>query len=420
MLAAPPRPRYRLYVDPSDFLAIARETACGSSLEGGDCTQLENAIRSRFKTPHAQCMPQARMGIYMAIKALVKPGKKVILSPYTIADVINIVICAGAVPVFADIERSTCNIDPEEIERLVDADTGAVMITHLHGLACDVERIAEFCRAKGLPLIEDAAQAFGTEVGGRKLGTFGDAGIYSFGMYKNVTGFFGGMLVTPHADIHHKVAEEMASWKPFSTARYLDKVKSGLMAQIATSWPLFQLLTFWIFRYGRLNDIRAINRFVETELDLSLKSVLPESYLRTMRPMQARMVLRHLDDMEAHNSLRIRSAAFYANGLEGVGGLILPPTRSDGSHIYTYYPVQYRDRMALVKAMTADCRDIGVQHLKNCAGLPSFAHWARDCPRARETADQTVLLPTWPGYTERDIQANVKSIRSFLATGAKC
>ena len=68
------------------------------------------------------------------------------------------------------------------------------MITHLHGLACDMDVIPRLCAERGVPLIEDAAQAFGARFGGRPVGSFGDVGIFSFGKYKNVNAFLGGVL----------------------------------------------------------------------------------------------------------------------------------------------------------------------------------------------------------------------------------
>ena len=78
----------------------------------------------RLGVPHAQCIAKARVGIYVAIRALIQPGQKVVLSPYTISDVINMSVCAGGVPVFADLDPDTCNVSADEIDRLVDSDTG--------------------------------------------------------------------------------------------------------------------------------------------------------------------------------------------------------------------------------------------------------------------------------------------------------
>ena len=151
-----PLPRFRIYSRPRDYALVARDVVSRHWNVGESCRELEQDIAHRFDAGHAVCVPKARVGIFLAIRALIQPGRKVVLSPYTISDVVNMVICAGGVPVFADLESDTCNIDASEIEKLIDADTGAVLITHLHGLSCNVERIAAVCRDRGVPLVEDA------------------------------------------------------------------------------------------------------------------------------------------------------------------------------------------------------------------------------------------------------------------------
>src|SRR5262245_29434779 len=154
-----PQPRYRMYGASRKYLSVVGDLLTGRVGEGDGESSLEASFCRYIGARHAISMPQARVSLFCALRVFIKPGAKVVLSPYTIHDVINMVICAGGVPVFADIDRKTCNIDPAEIEKLVDRDTGAVLITHLHGLACDVERIADFCRSRGVALLEDCAQA---------------------------------------------------------------------------------------------------------------------------------------------------------------------------------------------------------------------------------------------------------------------
>ena len=159
-------------------------------------------------------MPQGRFGLYLALRQLIKPGQEVILSPYTIYDVVNMVICAGGKPVFADIERETCNLDPREVEQLVSSHTGAVITTHLHGLSSSrIEELAAFCRERGIPLIEDAAQAFGGAVGGKPVGSFGDVGIYSFGRVKNVNAFYGGAVVCRDPAVAARIRAELSAFR---------------------------------------------------------------------------------------------------------------------------------------------------------------------------------------------------------------
>ena len=93
---------------------------------------------------------------------------------------------------------------------------------------------------------------------------------------------------------------------------------------------------------------------------------------------------------------------------------MLPPFRDDGSHGYSYYPIQCDDRTALLRSLMSDGRDLAAQHLKNCADLPCFAEWARDCPNARATADATLLLPTYPRYGVEDVERNIRAIRHFF------
>jgi dTDP-4-amino-4,6-dideoxygalactose transaminase len=393
---------------------MLKDLITGKTAHGDSCERLETEIRERYGVPHALCLPQERLGIHLAVRHLVMPGKKVVLSPYTIADAINMVIVAGCVPVFADIDRATTNVSAAEIERLIDDQVGGVIVTHLHGIACEIEKIAELCRRNGIPLIEDCAQAFGARLNGKMLGSFGDAGIFSFGMYKSVTSFYGGMLVTHRSTLDREARHELASKPYMPLSRLGGKICKAMLTDVST-WPvLFKTIVYWIFRFGYLNGIRTINNVVTVELDTSRKRSLPDGYLCRMRPSQARMVLRQLPLIDELTATRVRYARIYHQGLRGLPDLVIPPFRADGSSVYNYFPVQYRERVALVKWMMLHRRDVAVQHLKNCAALPSFAPEHRDCPNADSAANETILLPNYPSYGENEVHRNVEIIRAFF------
>jgi dTDP-4-amino-4,6-dideoxygalactose transaminase len=413
-----PRARFRLYTRAADYLRLLRDVVAGRLGSGDDTVTLERALETYCGTPHAVCVPQARVGIYLAVKALVTPGQKVVLSPYTIADVINMVICAGGVPVFADVDRRSTNIRPESVEALIDEQTGAVMVTHLHGIACDIRAIAAICRARGVPLIEDAAQSFGAKVDGRAVGTFGDVGIYSFGMYKSITGLYGGALVAQRQEVADAARAALADTPYMSSGMLLAKGLKACITDVVTSPLLFSTVVYWIFRFGYLRGVRAINKHVTIELDTSRKTTLPQSYLCRMWPAQARMVRRQLARVEADSAVRRRYARLYHEGLRDLPEIMLPPFREDGSCVYNYVPIQYRDREALVRWMMQQRRDVAVQHLKNCAGLASFAAEHRPCPNAELTANQVILLPNYPAYGEHSVRANIAAIRSFFEPGS--
>ena len=129
-------PRYRIYTTPRSYLTVAAGLLTGKQRFTDKTAALQSAMSALTGSAFTLPMPQCRVGIYHAVKHLVPPGKKILLSPYTLTDVINMVICAGAVPVFVYIDRATCNISPQAIAAAIDSDTAAVLVTHLHGLCC--------------------------------------------------------------------------------------------------------------------------------------------------------------------------------------------------------------------------------------------------------------------------------------------
>jgi perosamine synthetase len=412
-----PSARFRLYTSAADYLRLARDVLTGRVASGDDVAKLERALERFCGTPHAICVPQGRVGIYLAVKAVIRPGQKVVMSPYTIADVVNMVICAGGVPVFADIDRRSTNIRADAVESLLDENTGAVLVTHLHGMTCDICAIAAICAARGVPLIEDAAQSFGARVDGQRAGAIGDIGVYSFGMYKNITGLYGGAVVTRHPETAAAIRARLDG-APYMPAGILyAKALKAAMTDVVTSPLPFRSIVYWIFRFGYLHDVRAINKHVAVELDTSRKSSLPDWYVTRMLPVQARMVLRQLDRVDANAEIRRRYSRLYYEGLRDVPELILPRFCDDGSFVYNYFPIQYRDRAALVRWMMQHRRDLAVQHLKNCAALESFAPEARPCPDADLTANQVILLPNYPSYGEDSVRANIAAIQQFFEAG---
>lgn len=417
MPVSTPLPRFRLYTRLWDYLSVARDAALGRVHLGGGIAELEQAIRQQAGTPYALCTPQGRVAVYLAVRSLIRPGQKVLLSPYTTSDIVNMVISAGGVPVFVDIRRETCNIDHDKIETSMDGDVGALLVTHLHGLACDMPKILRIGHTYKISVIEDAAQAFGTVVDGRWVGSLGDAGIFSFGMYKNLTGFYGGMLVTRRRDVMDSAATVLGSFPEQSAWHLLRRVRQGFVTDVTTFPTLFKLVTFWIFRYAFINDIDWLNRTATIELDDRLKPEFPDAYRARMTPLQGRLVYSKLGSVPMDNRARVRSAQTYHAGLKDISDLILPPLRTDGSHGYSHYVIQFEKRQNLLKYMMKEGCDVAAQHIKNCADLPSFQPYARDCPNARLTAQQAILLPTYPKYSQRDIQRNISVIRHFFGKG---
>lgn len=147
---------------------------------------------------HAVALANGTLALDVALKALgIGPGDEVIVTPRTFIASVSAVVNAGAVPVFADVDRDSGNVSPETIAPLLTERTRAIVPVHLAGWPCDMDGIMALARANGLKVIEDCAQAHGAAVDGRSVGGFGEVGAWSFCQDKIMTtGGEGGMVTT--------------------------------------------------------------------------------------------------------------------------------------------------------------------------------------------------------------------------------
>ena len=141
----------------------------------------------------------------IALRALgIGYGDEVIIPPYSFFATASCVMMAGATPVFADIDGETVNISPDSIEQAITPRTKAIIPVHLGGASCDMDRIMKIAKKNKLYVIEDTAQANGSEWNGRKLGTIGDAGSFSFQASKNLNAGEGGFLTFHDKELYEK------------------------------------------------------------------------------------------------------------------------------------------------------------------------------------------------------------------------
>jgi dTDP-4-amino-4,6-dideoxygalactose transaminase len=410
-----PQPRARLYTDAAAYARAAAAIIAGPSHSGGAVTRLERALEDRHPGCRAVAAPMARVGIYLALKHLIRPGQKVVLSPYTISDVVNMVLCAGGVPEFVDTAPGSCNIDPALLsDRLAGTeDVGAVIVTHFYGLACDMAPIAAACRRHRIPLVEDAAQAFGAQLDGVPAGAIGDVGVLSFGLLKHVTGFVGGAVLAKDWGLAAAIRDELDGFADLPRGLLLEKMAKGAMYDLATTQIVFESSVYWLFRYAYLHDIAFFKNQLDTDRNPLAYSAFPDKYRARMSDMQARIIARQFAHLDDDIKERVARAALYDEGLRDLPGLTLPPLRSDGSHIYLYYTVLCDDRDRLARWMTRQRRDVQISHHRNCAGLACFSQYFRDCPNAERAAQGALYLPCYVGYRDDQVRANIAAIRSY-------
>ena len=175
------------------------------SSKGRFVDEFESAFASHVGVDHCLAVCNGTIAVHLAMLALdIGPGDEVIVPTLTYIASVNPVRYVGATPVFADSLYGSWQMDPDDVERRITPKTKAIIVVHLYGQACDMGRFSEIAREHGVFLVEDCAEAIGTKVDGRHVGTFGDIATFSFYGNKTITTGEGGAFLTNDAALKDK------------------------------------------------------------------------------------------------------------------------------------------------------------------------------------------------------------------------
>jgi len=195
-------PLSRPEISPEDITAV-NEVLKGPVLAlGPKCEAFESAFAEYIGTTYAVAVNSGTSALHLAVRALdIGEGDEVITTPFSFVASANCMLFERAVPKFVDIDPETLNMDPSRISAAVTEKTKALLVVHVFGQPCDMERIEQVAAEYDLAIIEDACEAIGATCGGVKVGTFGEAAAFGFYPNKQMTTGEGGMLVTDDGQI---------------------------------------------------------------------------------------------------------------------------------------------------------------------------------------------------------------------------
>ncbi len=199
----PELPLFDLRLEPQDLEAVAETLRSGWLTLGPRTQAFEEAFAAHLGARHAVAVSSCTAALHLAyLAAGVGPGDEVIVPSFTFAATAAAAVYCGATPVFADIlSRKNPSLDPEDVARRITPRTKAVCIVHFAGYAAAADRMKELCDAHGIALIEDVAHAPSATLHGRKLGTWGLAGAFSFFSNKVLSVGEGGLLCTDDDEV---------------------------------------------------------------------------------------------------------------------------------------------------------------------------------------------------------------------------
>jgi len=359
---------------------------------GPEVEALETEIADYSQCAFAIGVSSGSDALLVALMAIdLKPADEVITTPYTFFATSAAIARLGAKPVFVDIDPLTFNIDPAKIEAAINDRTRAIIPVHLYGQVADMDAIMEIANRHKLYVIEDAAQAIGAEHQGRRAGSIGHLGCFSFYPSKNLGGFGdGGMVTTNHSDLADRIRLLRNHGE---TPKYYSRVIGGNFRLDAIQAAVLRVKLKYL---DQLTEARQRNAeryrelFAEAEL-----GVRPEA-------------LAHLQtDVNSNGA---------ASALRQMRGLVLPTEAANRRHVYNQFVIRSGQRDALMAFLRK--RQIGTEiyypvpaHLQEC--FVDAGGKVGDFPISECAAEETLALPIYPELTEDMVNTVVSAFADF-------
>ena len=361
-----------LALKPELDAALLRVVESSLFINGPDLEAMEHEVGHYCRANHCIGVSSGSDALLVSLMALeIGRGDEVITTPYTFFATAGAIVRVGAKPVFIDIDPVTFNIDAKGIAAKITPRTKAIMPVHLFGQCAEMDPILDIAKKHHLAVIEDAAQAIGAEYKGRRAGSMGTVGCYSFFPSKNLGCFGdGGAVVTQDRALADRIRLLRGHG---SHPKYYHKVVGGNF---------------------RLDTIHA--------------AVL-------------RVKLKHLD---AWSHARQQGAAYYANALlkHGLQGIIEAPKMVQSRHIFNQYVVRCDDREGVREHLKKDKIATEVyypqpMHLQEC--FANLGHKKGEFPESERAALTSLALPMYPELPSAQRERVVRSIAAFYEAAGK-
>ena len=216
---------FKPWFEDAEYEALREPLQTGWVGTGPKVAQFEKRFAEYMGVEHAIALYSATAALHLAMLTAEVEDRDVLTTSMTFVSTNHAILYAGGHPVFCDVEADTLNIDARQLEARITPQTRAIVVVHYGGHACDMDPVLELAAKHDLVIIEDAAQACGGSYKGRKLGTLGDIGCFSFESKKNLSTGDGGMLVTNDSAIAERVRKlkwmgiSRGTWERFSTGQ---------------------------------------------------------------------------------------------------------------------------------------------------------------------------------------------------------
>ncbi len=369
-------------------------------------TMFEACFARLLGRKHCVAFPFARTAIYYALKHQNFPqGTEIIMPPISINGILDVVLALGLVTVFVDIDKDTLCFDPPQLEKAINAQTRAVIITYLFGMVPDVQKLVAMCRTQGVFVIEDFSQCLNGKFAGQKLGSFGEVGVYSASSIKTLDTYGGGLLVCDDDALAQTLRTDQANLSPPVRTHLWRKIITDLIRNVATTRLVFHVAVFPLL--GLLGKLKPNSVLKHTgDRDKEMITELPNEWFCAYTSLQAQVGLEMLVELEKLDRERLQNVAEIKAAVTSID---FPRGSEGGTPVYWQLLAYFSDPAATQQRWHGNKIDTATTSLLKISDLPAYPYHG-DTPNADRLYSNSLFIPCFPGLDAGDLQRIIRAL----------
>jgi len=382
----------------------------------GDITKIkefESQFSQYIGTKYCIAFPHARTALYFLLKEMDLPkGSKIVMPALTIKFILDVVVAFELEPVYVDYDMDTYSFDMSKLAAIKDNDIKAMLVTPIFGIVPSMFEIQRFCEENSIFLIEDFSQCLNGKVLDKKIGSFGNASIYSASSIKTLDTLGGGMLVTDNEGIYVNLRKEQQKMSQPNRFLLLKRALINLIRNFATNPFLFNLFTIHLIKLLSLKNKENTLRQTGTRDKRRLRN-LPKEWFFSYSSVQARIALENIDEVIDNDKKRKEHAEFY---IDKIGGEFFAQGAKDASNVYWQLPLKINNSKSFHDSLRSQGVDSALTSLQLISSLDSYSGH-KNLPNAERIFNNALFIPCYAQLKTKDInkvsKACINSIENF-------
>ena len=378
--------------------------------------KIETNISKFTKIKFCTLVPRGRVGLKIILNLIKKKNlnkSNVLMSPFTIFDVVNMVISEKLNPKFIDINKTDYSINLEELKKKINKKTLAIILTHYHVEPLEYKKIVNFCKIKNIFLIEDRAIAFRKSIKKEKLNKKHFI-FFSFSPFKFISTINLGAVATNNQDLHNEIKNYKKNFLYENHLFMFLRIFFIFKYYVASRNLIFSILFYFI----KISELMNISNFK----NLLKNDPNPEKFLKKneinyflkISNYQLNSANNQINSkIQNYHTERHEKAKIYSNSLKGIKNVFFKKYSYNVKDCYLSFPILCNRRDQLYKYLLNYNLDTAKYFYRDCNQLQIFKKFKSNCPNTKYVVDHILMLPLYPSYPKNNIKLICEKIKDF-------